>query len=252
MIVDFSGKRLGKIPAQPDPRVPLMLSVIGDADPMSPPAEQNWYSSVAAWPMDNNDTQPDCTAAAVAHAIQQWTMYGQNMSIIMAPERVMDFFQATKAPGGDGAYLTDVMRYWMSVGAETGFGVHKILDYVSVNPSSTLHIQSAIAWFGNVTVGLRLPASAQSQDSWSIVPGPAGAVGSWGGHCVLCVGYNATKVFFVSWGRVMEMSWDFFTTYCDEAYVAITPDFMKAPGVTPSGLTMAVLRQRLKAIKAAS
>ncbi len=251
MDVDFSGKRLGKVPAQPDSRVPLMLSLVGETDPMAPPDAQNWYSSVAAWPMDN-DTQPDCTAAAVAHAIQQWTVYGQNMSIIMRPPEVLSFFQATKAPGGDGAYLTDVMRYWMTSGVQTGFGLHKILAYASIDPSSPLHVKCGMAWFGNVTVGLRLPISAQSQDMWTVVPGPASGVGSWGGHCVLCVGYDAESVFFVSWGRVMQMTWDFFTTYCDEAYVALTYDFLKPPGNAPSGLSLDLLRQRLKALKSTS
>lgn len=249
MTVDFSGKHLGKHPAKPDPRVPMMVSLVGESDPMAPPEEQNWYSSIAAWPMDDNDTVGDCTSAGVAHAIQQWTLYGQNMSVIMQASAVLALFQLTKAPGGDGAYLIDVMKFWMQKGVQTGYGLHKITGFAAIDPSNAAHVKCGIAWFGNVVVGLGLPLSAQTQDVWIVVSGAASGVGSWGGHCVLLVGYDANWIYFVSWGRVMKMNWEFFDAYCDEAYVAITPDFAKPPGVAPSGFSLDVLRQRMKALK---
>lgn len=249
MTVDFSGKHLGKADAKPDPLVPMLMSLVKVDGMAPPPDEQNWYASVAEWPMDNNDTTPDCTSAAVAHAIQQWTLYGQNMSLIMQATAVLAFFQLTKAPGGEGAFLVDVLKYWMANGVQTGYGLHKIAAFASIGAGNIQHMKCGVAWFGNVVIGLALPLSAQSQDVWDVVAGPASGAGTWGGHCVLIVGYDSTYIYFVSWGRVMKMTQAFYATYCDEAYVILTRDFMKPPGNTPAGVPWTILTQRMKALK---
>lgn len=250
MSIDFSRKHMGKLCAKHDARVPMLLSLVQGISLPDPPDEQNWYSSIAAWPMDNNDMEADCTSAAAAHAIQQWTLYGQNMSIIMQADMVMALYQKTKAPDQDGAFLLDVLKFWMNTGVETGYGNHKITAFIGIDAGNLVHTKCAIAWFGNLMVGLSLPISAQTEDEvWEVVPGPTSGVGTWGGHCVLLVGYDAGYLYFVSWGRVMKMSYVFYRTYCDEAYAILTRDFMKPPGNTPAGLPWADLAQRMKALK---
>lgn len=249
MSIDFSGKHMGKLCAKHDARVPMLLSLVSGELP-DPPDEQNWYSSIAAWPMDDNDTESDCTSAAAAHAIQQWTLYGQGMSVIMQASLVMGLYQKTKAPDQEGAFLLDVLKFWMNTGIETGYGNHKITAFIGVDVSNLAHTKCAIAWFGNLIVGLSLPLSAKTQDEvWDTVPGPASGVGTWGGHCVLLVGYDATYLWFVSWGRLMKMTHLFYQTYCDEAYAILTRDFVKPPGNAPSGLPLPALIQRMKALK---
>src|ERR1700733_4660799 len=148
----------------------LMSLVLGDDNLPAPPDESNWYRAVAGWPMDNNDTQPDCTSAAVAHAIQQGTTYAQNMSLIMQAAAVLGFYQLTKAPGDEGgAILVDVMKYWMTKGIETGFGLHQIAAFAKVDPGNIPHTKSAVAWFGNLVIGLGLPLPAQTQAGWVVV-----------------------------------------------------------------------------------
>jgi hypothetical protein len=220
-MVDFSGKHLGLRPKGRESRVPMLLSLVSDADALPPPPEtSNWYEAVAEWPMDNNDTEPDCTAAAAAHAIQQWTTYGEGTSLIMQAAAVMAVYLATKAPDEDGAILVDVLKYWMVKGVQTGFGLHKIAAFAKIDPRNLGHTKRAVAWFGNAIVGMLLPMSAQSQDVWCVVSGAASGAGSWGGHAVIVVGYDQQYLYFVSWGRVMRMTHEFYDTYCDEAYVA--------------------------------
>lgn len=240
---------MGKLCAKHDARVPMLLSLATGIDLSAPPESQDWYSSIAAWPMDDNDTEADCTSAAAAHAIQQWTLYGQNMSVIMETSAVLDLYHATKAPDQDGAYLTDVLKYWLTTGVDTGYGVHRIMAFAGVDPTNSTHAKWAISWFGNLVIGLNLPTTAQDQDVWAIVPGPTSGVGTWGGHCVLAVGFDVSYVYFISWGRLMKMEWSFFEEYCDEAYAVLTSDWLKPPGNTPAGLPMASLIQMMKAIK---
>ena len=251
MGVDFSGKLLGKAPVKHDARIPMLMSLPEASNLPPAPPEQNWYSAVAEWPMDDNDTQPDCTSAAVAHAIQQWTIYAQNMSVVMGTDAVLALYGQTKAPDGDGAYLSDVLTYWLNNGVETGYGKHNITAFARVAPGDIEHSKCGIAWFGNLVLGVALPLTAQNQETWTVVPGTAASgVGSWGGHAILAVGYTAAGVYFVSWGRLMLMTWDFYQTYCDEAYVVLTRDFMKPPGNNPAGVTWADLTNRMKALKA--
>jgi hypothetical protein len=86
-------------------------------------------------------------------------------------------------------------------------------------------------------------------DVWLVVSGAAGKAVSWGGHCVLVVGYDKEFMYFVSWGRVMKMTWDFYEAYCDEAYVALTASWMKPPGVAPSGFDWSGLSHAMATLK---
>ena len=246
-MADFSRKRLGHLWSAPDPRVPLLASIFGGTVLPPAPEKQNWFSSVAEWPVDDNDVISDCTSAAVAHAVQQWTVYGKGMSLIMEVEKVRALYAQTKVPDGEGAYLTNVLNFWMTHGVDTGFGTDKILGYASVLSQGLDGARRAVAWFGNAIVGLQLPLSAQTQDVW--VPGSA--PGGWGGHCVLIVGYDDRYFYFVSWGRIMRMTFAFYAQYCTEAYALLTQDFTKPPGVAPYGLPWNDLIQRMAALKSA-
>jgi hypothetical protein len=74
-------------------------------------------------------------------------------------------------------------------------------------------------------VGVSLPKSAQAQiqtgQPWDVVSGTSAVPNSWGGHCVMMPGYNATGQVCVTWGRKQQMSWAFFDKYCDEAYAIV-------------------------------
>jgi hypothetical protein len=41
----------------------------------------------------------------------------------------------------------------------------------------------------------------------------------------------------------MPMTWQFFSTYCDEAYALISPDFLAAGAAAPSGFNLTQLEQ---------
>ena len=62
----------------------------------------------------------------------------------------------------------------------------------------------------------------QADEPWTVVPGPAPT----DGHYVPLIGYDAQHLYCVSWGRVQPMTWDFFETYCDEAWALLSHEFL--------------------------
>ena len=78
------------------------------------------------------------------------------------------------------------------------------------------------------------------------------APGSWGGHCVPIMQYNASAsnrkgYEVISWGEVIDMTPLFMTTYGDEAYVVLSQDWI-ASGKAPNGFNLAQLMADLQSI----
>jgi hypothetical protein len=63
--------------------------------------------------------------------------------------------------------------------------------------------------------------------------------GSWGGHCIPLWGYDSNQLWCVTWGALQSITWQFFTTYCDEAFVLLATDWIAASGQAPSHLAWA-------------
>ena len=102
--------------------------------------------------------------------------------------------------------------------------------------------------FGGLYIGVSLPASAQNQDVWDVATGPDAEAGSWGGHCVNVVGYDADGLTVVTWGATKRMTWAFWLAYVDEAYAILSNDFLTTAGQTPNGFDLAALTNDLRAV----
>lgn len=203
-----------------------------------------------------NDRLGDCTCAAAGHLIQGWTTsdgtgstyVASDAEIITAYSAVSGYDPKTGA-NDNGAVCLDVLNYWR----HTGIAGHKIYAYAALEPQNQSHIEAAVDLFGGVYIGIALPISIQDNTQpnsyWSVSPGyPNGdeAPGSWGGHCVPIIGYNARTLTFVTWGMVMYMTWNFWRDYCDEAYAVLSQNW--APGGTitaPSGFNLSQLNSDL-------
>jgi hypothetical protein len=93
------------------------------------------------------------------------------------------------------------------------------------------HIKQAIYLFGGMYVGLALPISAQNQETWDVeIKSNDNQVGSWGGHAVQVLGYDAKTLTCVTWGKLKGMTWDFWHIYCDEAHALLMGDWMTFAG----------------------
>ncbi len=124
-----------------------------------------------------------------------------------------------------------------------------------MQPKDIRDVKDAIWLFGGVYIGLALPVSAQSQDVWVVPAGGLsgdGAPGSWGGHAVYVVAYDARGLTCITWGRLKRMSWNFWAAYCDEAYGLLAKDWFEASGEAPSGFDVAALAGDMAALRQAA
>jgi hypothetical protein len=134
-----------------------------------------------------------------------------------------------------------VLQYWQLHGVMTASRPDVVSGFAAIDPHDVGRMRQAIAGFGNAYVGLDMPLSAQSQDTWDYVATPDGAVGSWGGHAVPLLGYDQDGLVCVTWGALKRMTWRFWLAYADEAWALLSRDFITAAGTTPAGLSWEAL-----------
>jgi hypothetical protein len=227
---------LGRLPARHDPRN-LCFASYGQALP-APPVQCDWGVRIKKWPMMLNDNIGDCTIAAAAHLIQEWTANVYGVSQIISDADILKAYEAVSGytpsdPNSDsGAVELDVLNFWR----KTGIGGHKILAFAKVTPQNTVEVKQATYLFGGLYLGVSLPIGAQQEINagqyWTVPPGGSTKgiwkPGSWGGHAVPVVAYDANYVTVVTWGALQKMSWRFFNTYVEEAWAVLGgADWMK-------------------------
>jgi hypothetical protein len=183
----------------------------------------------------------DCTIAGVAHAIQVWTL-AKGSEVTLPDPTILQYYEKWDGykpgdPNSDqGGEELQVLKDWR----KEGFDSHKLQAFADPDPQDGLHIRQAIALFGGLYIGLKLPISAQTQDVWDVAGGPNGEPGSWGGHAVFVPDYDPSGLTCITWGELKTMTWAFLGTYCDEAHALLSPDWSP-----PSGFDMAALEADL-------
>jgi hypothetical protein len=245
--------KLGKLAARHDPRTLALPSYV-TPELAPPPDHYAWGTKVSEWPMYKNDTIGDCTCAAAGHMLESWTADAQGKPTVLSNDPILKAYEDLSGydpktgRNDNGAVELDVLKYWRS----TGIGNHKIAAFVTVEPGNHLSIKQAAYLFGGCYIGLALPVSAQQQDVWTVPPGGPlgpGAPGSWGGHAVNVVAYDAQGLTVITWGAKKRMTWTFWDAYCDEAYGILTKDFIdRTSGKAPQGFEFAQLKKDLSAL----
>jgi hypothetical protein len=256
--VDPKKLKLGKQTARHDPRTLLLASYITTALP-APPASFDLTTKVgASWGMMENNNLGDCTCAAAGHLLMEWTansgkkMFTPTDKQIVAAYSAITGYNPTTGANDNGAVEVDVLNYWR----QSGIAGHKIGAYAALEPSNHTNVMDSVYIFEGCYIGLQLPLSAQTQTQnnqpWSVPPGGAtgnGKPGSWGGHAVPVVAYDARGVTVVTWGALQVMTWSFFDTYCDEGYAIISNDYLNGKKQAPQGFSLVQLKADLADLK---
>lgn len=247
--------RLGRQAPRQDTRTLQLVRYLDTAELPPPPDVLDLGARALDWPMFANDRLGDCTFAAAAHMIGLWTDRASGAPTELRTDDVVEAYSAVAGydpatgVGDHGAVELDVLTYWR----QQGIGGHPIRAFVAVPSIDLTLLRTAANLFGGLYVGVNLPAYAQGQSAWILedarLQGRA-RPGSWGGHAVNVVGYDAQGLDVITWGRVQRMSWAFWLAYGDEAWAVLSPDWLDAQGESPAGLDMAALWDDLRIVGA--
>ncbi len=211
----------------------------------APPAA-NWDTRAGTFGMLLNDQLGDCGEAAALHAAQAITsaagspVVPSDNDALLAYEKVAGYVPGN--PNTDqGTVLQDLFDYWRKTGLSIGGKVHQIYAFASVDITSPLEMQAAVALFGSVIFGVNLPQSAEDafnrNQVWDYVPGSP----ILGGHAIDVQRYDQSLWYPVTWGAEWEATPAFVGAYLEEAWVPILPEWVEANGSTPSGLNLTSL-----------
>jgi len=217
-----------------------------------PPSKTAWEYKIADWKVFKNDQYGDCTCAGPAHEIMNRTVNSGSLvtptdSEVLAMYSAISGFDLVTGANDNGAAITDALNYLQTV----GLSGHKISGWAKIVQANISSVKLAIYLFGSINVGVQLPNSAMRQfelgEPWDVEKNDGGIDG---GHCIPIMGYGADGCTCITWGKRQQMSWEWFLTYCDEAYAEIAPDWFDGKGYAANHLNVAALQADLKAIAA--
>ena len=222
-----------------------------------PPAASNDYIAAVTkvvgsdWPTFGNDSAGDCVQCDTAHSLMLRTA---NAGQIVVPisAQVLALYTAETGfnpaiPSTDqGTNEAAACQY----NETTGFLGHKSAATGMIDPANINHVTQAIQLFGACRTGLNFPKFAFAQFEagrpWDVDPSGDGTID--GGHDVPLFNYKGDLFLCVTWGRLQPVTRAFLNAYCDEAHGEVFPDFIKANGLSPSGLSLDALIADLRSV----
>lgn len=238
--MNYKAVRLGKGRAKQDTRT-LRLSRYLKLDKLPPlPLSDDNASKVSVWPMDGNDIYGNCVLAANEHSIRGWTTYAGSPKYISEQDVINLYLQMS--PRDEGLIMLDTLNTWRKIGLWN----NKIDSYVALDIGDLTQAKYAINLFGYVNIGMSLP-NINTFGPWTNVTGPANY---YNGHAVILTGYDdSTRMFkAITWGEVVDLSYDWYQAYVDEAYAILTKDWFTTTGVSPDGFDWNTLQSDLDLI----
>ncbi len=164
----IAARKLGKLPVRIDVRTLPLARYVDTAEAAAAARAIRLRRRTSHdWPMYANDRIGDCTIAAAGHMIEAWTAAARGTAVEIPESAVLTAFDAVKVvdpqTGEEGAVELDVLKYWR----KTGIGGHRdrrVRPRVARTTSSSC---AAATWlFGGLYLGLALPLTAQTQDTW--------------------------------------------------------------------------------------
>ncbi len=207
-----------------------------------------WHSRfVGDWMSYNNEKVMNCVPAAAAHMIMCWTCSTKANTIRLTIQQVMaaysreSGYDPTTGENDKGCATLSFLRNWK----DPGMSLNKIKDFVGLRKSDPEELKLAISLFGACMIGFKMPNTAKDQKNTWEVTDPNNQLGEWGPHAVAAIGYDNNSLLIVSWGRLIQVKWDFYKKYNDEGFSVLTDDWFK-DGKSPSGKDLATLEKLLE------
>lgn len=213
------------------------------------PPKIAWERDIA-WQMLGNDTAGDCVIAWVLHQIMGWqAVANAGTPVTFTSEQAIQIYSAITGyvPGDEntdnGTDPNQALEYWQ----QNGLLGHSIAGGVSLDISNLDAIRAALYLFGGVGLSINAPnyiMNVPAGGSWSEQPGDDTTIA--GGHEILGIGFGLQGFRIVSWGTTYTFDVAFFQKYVVAAQAAVSTDWIKQAGVSPSGVDLNGLLADLK------
>jgi len=245
--------KLGKLPARNDSVKLRLATYVKPTVLPKVPANFGHENAVRDWQMLANDRFGDCVFAGAAHETMLWA--GANGravqftdSAVLSDYSALTGFNEADPATDQGTDMQKAASYRRKVGVVDALGTrHKVAAYLALEPGNVKQLAEAAYLFGAVGIGLEFPDSAMDQfnkgEPWSFRRGSR----IEGGHYVPVVGFRDGYIDVVTWGRVQRMTQAFYTRYCDEAIVYLSPEYLTG-GKSPEAFDAATLQRDLAAV----
>ena len=239
--------KLGKLLKKRDPRT-FQLRALLSTDVETPVSYfPSFDINNINWEMLANDELGDCVEAAQGHALMSWAQT-KAIELNITDDMIVKMYSNITGYNGhqntdNGTVMLDALNYWR----KNRLDGRIILAYAEIKPGSQYDLKDSVFVFNGAWRGLELAVSVQGKDVWE-VPSKRSAV--WGGHCVFAVAYDADYIYFVSWGKIYKMTWQFYSVYCDEAYALISHTYMRDDETINNSIDLKELKKQLENLAA--
>jgi hypothetical protein len=234
--------KLGRRPSVADNRTIHLRGFIRP-EAIPTPTECDYRAGITDWGTMGNDQYGNCVIVTAAHALLAWRANESHDAQRITDSAVIDLSRTMGAL--DGFSILDRLKWWNNQGMWAN-RLWAFASYASKDPQAT---RSAIYLTGCADIGLAMPTAWQDKEVWDTGIGPSYRPGTWGGHSVPLVAYNAQHAYAVTWGHIIPITWRALATYCDEAHALIDPEWIAIAGMAPNGLDLAALHAAVIAAK---
>jgi hypothetical protein len=244
-----TARMLGLRPPKNAPALMLGPALTG-ALPARPPRADH-LALVDDWGLYGNDRYGDCGPVSVANYVKLVTRYLTGTEISVSEYDVWDLYRRSgnptfdpSFPGGAGDQGVDMQTMLEALAAGGIAGAHRPVAFAKVNHNDPAEVQTAIAIFGGVLLGVVLQEAQQAQTDqrlWDYQPSD-----EWGGHAVLAGRYGSvaenlplgpggmvprglavsTRTGVVTWAEVVDATDSFLDHQLQEAWVVILPEHL--------------------------
>jgi hypothetical protein len=252
------GQRLGLLPNQGRPAIPISWAFKPAVVDFPLPATADHISSVPAWNLGANNQYGTCGPTSLANYITMvyWNLLGQQ--VVVTDQAIFNLYAASGNAGfppspDNGVDLNFMLTQALDVGLEVAYtgvtnpavfksgvwlspiaGAKELVKPVAFGALAVEDLQDikfATAIFGGAILGVTLQVSQQSQTAnslWDFSQSPI-----WGGHAIMGGAYSGNTSgpdeVIISWAKPIETTDLFINNQLSQAYAVVLPCHLSHP-----------------------